>query len=77
MDASEPGFRCGCGAIHTDPGGPFKAACVDRNSACDLDKPCDGHADCPAGSVCLVGCKDLPDLTGAEGRRCSTPCDAA
>jgi hypothetical protein len=69
QDASEPGFQCGCGAV---VGGG--AACVDHNDPCILEQPCDSHADCDPGSVCLVGFKDLPDPTGHEGRRCSKPC---
>lgn len=59
--------QCGCGAVQAAP--DFQAACVDRLSACDLDRPCDDSGDCPAGSVCLLGCSD----TG-NPRRCSTPC---
>jgi hypothetical protein len=65
--------QCGCGAVVSDEG--FAAACVDRNSACDLDKPCDGHGDCPAGSVCLLGCADPGNPLGTN--RCSNPCVAA
>jgi hypothetical protein len=67
--------RCGC---HPYVGGSFpEGACTDRNSACDLDRPCDTNADCPSGSICLAGCQDLPDPTGHEWRRCSTPCTPA
>jgi hypothetical protein len=60
--------QCTCGAFVATP---FAAACVDRNSACDLDKPCDTNEDCPVGSVCLLGCADPP---APNPRRCSTPC---
>lgn len=63
--------QCTCGAV---VGTPFVAACVDRNSACNLESPCDNNSDCPIGSVCLLGCKDLPDAH--NGRRCSRPCIA-
>jgi hypothetical protein len=69
QDASEPGFQCGCGAV---AGGG--SACVDRSAACNMAKPCNSHDDCDPGSVCLVSCKELPDPTGAQGRRCSNPC---
>lgn len=61
--------QCGCGAVATATG--FLAACVDRNSACDLDKPCESTADCPPRSVCLRGCSDPPD---PQPNRCSKPC---
>jgi hypothetical protein len=60
--------QCTCGAIVADV---FTAACVDRNSACDLDKPCDSNEDCPLGSVCLRGCADPP---ATNPNRCSKPC---
>jgi hypothetical protein len=60
--------QCTCGAFVATP---FAAACVDRNSACDLDKPCDTNEDCPIGSVCLLGCADPP---APNPRRCSQPC---
>jgi hypothetical protein len=62
-----PDLLCSCGAVVADQ---FTAACVDGNSACDLDKPCDTHEDCPPRSVCLLGCSG----TG-NPRRCSTPCN--
>lgn len=65
---SEIDGQCTCGAI---VGTVFQAACVDRNSACDLDKPCDANEDCPFASVCLKGCSDPPD---PQPNRCSTPC---
>ena len=61
--------QCTCGAVVSATG--FQAACVDRNSACDLDKPCDSNADCPPRSVCLRGCSDPPD---PQPTRCSKPC---
>lgn len=61
--------QCGCGAVATVTG--FVAACVDRNSACDLDRPCDSSADCPPRSVCLRGCSGPPD---PQPNRCSKPC---
>ena len=65
---SEVDGQCTCGAIVAEE---FQAACVDRNSACDLDKPCDSNDDCPLGSVCLRGCSDPPD---PQPNRCSKPC---
>ncbi len=62
--------QCGCGAVVADV---FTAACVDRNSACDLDLPCQTSDDCPPRSVCLRGCADPPD---PNPNRCSTPCVA-
>jgi hypothetical protein len=62
--------QCTCGAVVADE---FTAACVDRNSACDLDRPCDTHEDCPPDSVCLLGCADPP---ATNPRRCSKPCVA-
>jgi hypothetical protein len=61
--------QCSCGAIVADE---FTAACVDRNSACDLDRPCDTNDDCPPRSVCLLGCADPP---APNPRRCSKPCN--
>ena len=58
--------QCGCSATVATP---FVAACTDRNSACDLAKPCTSNDDCPPRSVCLQGCAD----TGNRNR-CSTPC---
>jgi hypothetical protein len=60
--------QCTCGAV---AGPVFRAACVDRNSACDLDKPCESNADCPPRSVCLLGCADPP---APQPNRCSNPC---
>jgi hypothetical protein len=61
--------QCGCGAFVTESG--FAAACTDRNSACNLDKPCTSNADCDLGSVCLRGCADPP---APNPNRCSKPC---
>jgi hypothetical protein len=61
--------QCTCGAVRA--GEDFIAACVSRNSACDLDRPCEVNADCPLGSVCLLGCSDPPD---PQPKRCSNPC---
>jgi hypothetical protein len=72
MDADGMG-RCTCGAA-VRVGSEFVAACVDRNSACDMDKPCENHDDCPQGSVCLLGCADPP---APQPNRCSTPCTPA
>lgn len=66
---SEIDGQCGCSAVVTKTG--FVAACTDRNSACDLSKPCDSNADCPSRSVCLKGCSDPPD---PQPNRCSKPC---
>jgi hypothetical protein len=60
--------QCGCNAFVADE---FQAACTDRNSACDLDKPCNSNADCAPRSVCLRGCSDPPD---PQPNRCSKPC---
>ena len=66
--------QCGCGAVVATS---FVAACVDRNSACDLDKPCFSDDDCPARSVCLRGCSDppTPPDPNHNPNRCSTPCN--
>jgi hypothetical protein len=61
--------QCSCGAIVADE---FTAACVSRNSACDLEKPCETNDDCPPRSVCLLGCADPP---APNPRRCSNPCN--
>jgi len=60
--------QCTCAAVVADE---FTAACVDRNSACDLDRPCETNDDCPPRSVCLLGCADPP---APNPRRCSKPC---
>lgn len=60
--------QCGCHPFVADP---FEAACTDRNSACDLARPCDTNQDCPNGSVCLRGCSDPSD---PQPNRCSKPC---
>jgi hypothetical protein len=61
--------QCTCGAIvRLDPD-EFVAACVDRNSACDLDAPCETNEECGPGRVCLLGCADDPPRN-----RCSNPC---
>lgn len=65
---SEVDGQCSCGGV---AGSVFQAACVDRNSACDLSKPCQSNADCPPRSVCLGGCSDPPD---PQPNRCSNPC---
>lgn len=62
--------QCTCGAVVS--AGGFLAACADRNSACDLDRPCAGNADCPPRSVCLRGCREATDPDGPN--RCSRPC---
>jgi hypothetical protein len=62
--------QCACGAVA--PENPFQAACADRNSACDLDRPCETSDDCPPRSVCLRGCADPP---ATNPNRCSTPCN--
>lgn len=62
------GGRCACSAAVMN--GEFVAACADRTSACDLDKPCQSNDDCPPRSVCLLGCSG----TG-NPNRCSTPCN--
>jgi len=59
--------QCTCGAVRSAP--DFVAACVSRNSACDLTRPCDSNADCPPRSVCLLGCADP-----SQPKRCSNPC---
>lgn len=66
--------QCGCGAAVATS---FEAACVDRTSACDLDKPCFSDDDCPARSVCLRGCSDppTPPDPNHNPNRCSTPCN--
>lgn len=64
--------QCACGAIVPVGGDTFTAACADRNSACDLTKPCTSNADCATGTVCLLGCRDATDPDGP--RRCSNPC---
>jgi hypothetical protein len=61
--------QCSCGAFVAEE---FTAACVDRNSACDLDRPCESNDDCPPRSVCLRGCADPP---ATNPNRCSKPCD--
>jgi len=61
--------QCTCGAVVVAEG--FEAARVDRNSACDLDRPCESDDTCPPGSVCLLGCSDPPD---PQPKRCSKPC---
>jgi hypothetical protein len=66
--------QCTCGAVVATP---FVAACVDRNSACDLDSPCFSDDDCPARSVCLRGCSDppTPPDPNHNPNRCSKPCN--
>lgn len=66
--------QCTCGASVPEGDATFQAACVGRNSACNLDEPCDTNNDCAPRSVCLLGCQDPPDPTGHGGRRCSKPC---
>jgi hypothetical protein len=59
--------QCGCSAI--GEAAEFEAICTDRNSACDLDRICETHEDCPDGSACLIGCSD-----SQPRKRCSKPC---
>ena len=68
---NEADGQCSCISSVPDPPATFTAACVDRNSACDLDRPCTSNADCPVGSVCLLGCADPP---APDPNRCSRPC---
>ncbi len=65
--------QCTCVAVVATP---CVAACVDRNSACDLDSPCFSD-DCPARSVCLRGCSDPPTPPDPyhNPNRCSKPCN--
>jgi hypothetical protein len=66
--------QCGCAAAVASS---FEAVCVDRNSACDLDKPCFSDDDCPARSVCIRGCSDppTPPDPNHNPNRCSKPCN--
>ena len=70
----KPGDLCGCGAVVANQ---FVAACVDGNSACDMDKPCFSDDDCQARSVCLRGCSDppTPPDPNHNPNRCSKPCN--
>jgi hypothetical protein len=66
--------QCTCGAVVS---ATFVAACVDRNSACDLDSPCFSDDDGTARSVCLRGCSDppTPPDPNHNPNRCSKPCN--
>jgi hypothetical protein len=66
---TEVNGQCTCGAVVA---AEFTAACVDRNSACDLDQPCESNDDCPPRSVCLRGCADPP---ATNPNRCSKTCN--
>jgi hypothetical protein len=61
--------QCSCGGRDVDELGPF---CLDRNSACDLDTPCETNDDCQVGRVCQTTCVDPGDPLGPN--RCSNPC---
>jgi hypothetical protein len=63
--------RCSCGGQTVDGDG---ATCADKFSACDIDRPCTTHDDCPVGSVCKTTCVDPGNPLGPN--RCSTPCAA-
>jgi hypothetical protein len=61
--------RCSCGGQTVDGDGQ---TCADKFSACDIDRPCETHEDCPVGSVCKTTCVDPGNPLGPN--RCSTPC---
>jgi hypothetical protein len=61
--------RCACGGQTVDGDGQ---TCADKFSACDIDRPCTTHEDCPVGSVCKTTCVDPGNPLGPN--RCSTPC---